>query len=979
MRAGFALTVLLLLPLLPASAAPVSVGTCDEVTPCLALPLYLQAGGSGFAGLSALPGDAMQSDASTRYTSSGGATVLTATGPVLETPLTLARAMELRLPDFTARSDVWGNVTVQATTTTGSNITLARVVLTPASHEKPSEKVAREANNAGAVATTLVPSVPSILGPIAEQVSEDAVPRGLASEGLAAANDEACARQPPACDQANGRWGFATIRFCADKSSANLPQRVASTAGWTAQDQLNESGAPVTFCGRGLYEQAQPHATAVDDATPQAGLCDTPVCHLVSLPPLPVLTPQTPPPTSDPQAPRMLRFNATPPEWLAQDASSFTLPTGVRLTLRLDFVARENLERTDGSSPVVFHYGRADVPSALVVSTSTPGAFAMLVKDAESIGPGPHTGSFSNLTDVDVYRVTPPAGARVRITTFGAPIITELLDTHGVRRGESHAALNASEPWTLRVSRSGAAPHTSEHGFVVSYLMPKGAEADETELTDGTLVGSVGPGDGVDEQQIFLWKAQRVDLRLRTVEGDCALRLTHSPTLRVVASDVEDGYHAILESSVSGNSTVSVVRDFGACSYSLDVQRIAGGDLSPVPILTAVPGAPRPRSLGDTYEGGVDYLTNEAGPGSQVVHATPIGAQIVHMAPGGAPWLGRAAGGAVVAMGKEPDGANVVVANRSGTHERLFEPRGAFALGPGEDITMWEDFQIVRLHPNRTKTVVTNTSDHPERLFFDPAGNLYVVGFFGAFVVEPSGARVAIPANLQGLRAFDGEGNGYVVRYDTLLQKIDLATGAIETVAQTNGARILDARVADGRVYAMVESFGAAALVWAPTATVGWGGYRPALEMAALPDVVATRVEDRVVGLAIDPDTRGPREVHEVTVFLENRGEGPMPAFLVDLRVLCGVGCPQASMNRVQAHAGLAADAEGTVTFRIEFERDVGDVRYGAIANPSVAPGSRPMESSFEWMPTWGSGFVIVGGNQRFCEEQTDLGNCASL
>lgn len=991
--------VLLATPVFPPATA--ASDGCEE-SACWTIPLYVQAWGES---LSSLSGDSMPSDTSTRGMGEWQARTVALPVDLVVPKKEAFRVVTVAAP---ARDEsVNATIEVSAVDLLGHAVVLARSEFLPAPSPDPSD--ATDVANA---------TVNRTLGPIVDGVAPtlDAITETLGvfgaeqpTSGAINATYEFLCSSPTSdqCRSARGDIGVGQRRPCTRRSALN--QDMLGFLGWYAvQTYENGTLAPILPVGglpippttplptpiagqricRELDGEMGSHAANLDEAAPDA-------------PPLWEFVPDPHglvPPEPEPEAPldsswRDVTLNLSEAHPFQEEAGSVRIPSGYRLDVRV--IARQRVHDARVPAPGVprspmelglpMEYGRHDALTRLELRTSTPGMYATFASGREAIGPGRHTGTFSNLTDVDDFRIDVPAG--VGIVVAGPGVLATLTSPDGEAVGGVAPARPTATSWSLRIERTQmpieglSLPATGE--YAVDVALVEGGPAPPRPLPPGNVSDSLGPGNDADQFAFHAWKGQQFTLRAAP-SADLGLALS-VPGALVEVNASGDAFTG--RAPATATFVATVARAWGLGNYQLAFEPDPAGNLTMIPLLEPQRFLPRlesPAAL-HGFSDGVDYKAWNFSTGGSVRHLTPWGES--ELGPSG--WGGDLARTSAGELVHEPDrGPNVVVETSEGPIPAI-PSVASFAFGPDQRLYAikrgYPTPSIIRFAPNRTLDEYEfSQSIEPWRLLVSPNGTLFVTGGDYAATTthrlaleEPTSetdrtgvARVySVPMGMQGALTFDEQGRSYRMHLDTLVERFDERSGERRVVANAGTLHVKDLAFGGSQLFAILAAMGdsgSMSIGWTGVGTPGISEHHPDFPLIPPPDVAPSGFEDIIVPLG---DESPWRESHILRFNVTNSGNGP----LARSRFNYVPGC-----NFLECSAGfievppIAPGETRTIEARWNTTTHFGDIEVFVQADAYDGNSWHVAESNEENNFATYRTFARIAGNHATCDRATD-------
>lgn len=941
---------LFLLPLAPVAAAS---GECGGA-PCGDLTLFPHPDGS----LTSLVGDDVVAIPPT-------SPFVSKTAPLAST-MSLAKQSTFRLhitSEHPESSPIMGHVTVFAEDLQGARHMLARRDFTP--------------TNASAPTGSLRPALESVDGPINGTLAN--FDGGHASMVLDLAHARFCS--PPnafggiPCSSTSGDPGSGQLRPCAPAQPFGLVPQAVWLAGQTADAALQEQTGE-RICGRSAWNTTAPYAEQADD-------------DLDVIPAYPGTASLAGNDSSLPASGSWstIELNATPPAWLAQDATSFALPSG--LALGFEIAIRSYTPTPSGTFPgpyVIIQYGHAGAPTRLETRTAAPLPFGALAGATQTIGDGAHAGFLATPFEIDDYGFEAPAGKRIEIRTQAVGIAANytLLSPHGeARSGTRIDAPGQDGRWTLRVARgyptSGATLLSPEYEFNLRLLDTPASEPDDGRtITEGGYQGTLGGGDDGDSYAFDVWKRQRFTLTLtHPPSADFDIDLGSTGVWEVQRTDLPDGERLSARAKSTGPIDLRVTRAWGEGAYAITLDLDEDGDLSNVPLLAT-------RYLADPSNG-TTILSDLGADAARVIFSIREGESeaIVALDADGALTQLRSGRGSTAPPALTADGALLYRDSSSGrtavsiddgaTVDPLIREPGVFGFGAHALYATaggsGSSSEIIALNEHRASSSLPLPAGADWReLLAAPDGAIYLLAMGTgraageAYRADFAAGNVTRTPAYDGAAAFDDAGHGYRIVNSTLVERFDPTTGAARVVARSE-YRIEDVAAVGLHLYAILSGGALGERIVAvaplPVNVEGFGGFRPAFDPPAAPDLLVTGVEDIPLGPQVTPSLTVV-DAHEIRLTVTNQGGSAAGPILVSLS---DVGPLGGTVQDVTV-GPLTAGASAVATFHWTFDRSIGDQTLIY----KVDVGSRDVVESNE---TNNLGEFLsaahVGGNRALC------------
>lgn len=937
-----AVAALFLVPLVPVGSAS---GACGG-DPCAELALFPHPDGI----LTTLVGD----DAA-----SAQAGLVASTRP-LPFALTIAKGASFRIhvsSPTPTNTPVVGSVTVFAQEIGGARHVLAQRTYAP--------------TNATLPAGPHTPIVRAIEATIHDTLAS--VEPGAASFLVDEAHDRACATPttPGAlvCGATSGAPALGSYRPCDPADPGQTVPRAVWTVGQTVDRELRDRTGQGA-CGHHAWNETAPFTATADDvqrAFVQA--IQAPLGEIGN-------TLGSATNGSGPGGENWgdIALNATPPSWLPQDATSFTLPPGLALGFE---VALSTTTRTPfgvpSGAPVIVAYGSANSPTRLIANVATPLPFGALTGPTPTIGEGRHEGFLADPFQIDDYGFEAPDGSVIEIRANG--MLTRTNFTLLSPEGDMSAGGRIDAPaepgrWTLRVSRSDRGEsgpiNRLEYSFDLQFRQAPAPEADDgRNVTEGSYAGDLGVGDDVDTYTFHAWQRQHFTLTLaHATTADLDLDVA-SGAWDIQRTDTPDGATYAARAQATGTLEVRVTRAWGESAYSLALDLAEEDDLSTVPVFA------------DIWQDTQGQLRSEiSGRDGRVVFGISDGEEttILSMSHAGdnetlrteltTGDIGRVAfTQAALAYRDVSTGESALVLDDGAMVDPLIAEPIQFAFGPDAAYAIVREGntdRLVRFNEDRTATALTLPIEPTDDLLLTPDARILILSKGKAYTVDLPAEQITRSPAYDGIEAFDEAGRGFRVLNRTLIERFDPSTGSGTIVARTD--RIIAELVATGPyLYAMLADGGEDWLAYAqlPSGAPGFAGFEPAFHPPTAPDLLVTRVDDISLGPAITSSLTL-ADAHEIRLTIANRGGSASAAFRV---ALDSSGLPGGDERSVVV-GPLDAGATTTVVIPWNFTRSVGDstIRY------SLDADRRVVESS-EWNNAGSiESEAFVGGDRAACE-----------
>lgn len=959
LRAAF-WALVLLAPLAPLPTA--SAGHECAPAPCTVVPLFVQAESvGGVRGMSALSGDAMVSDTSTHQPRS-----FVARTPVLTFDLALLKEQAFGIGLVSTSNAQWveGYVEVSAVALDGRSYPLARRDFFVAN------------DTPVLIPSALRPVADPVLGRVNEtgQQLSDAFRGATPAASVVGSTYHALCSFPDSvqCRQLRGQLGMAgQLDVCARSS----PGTIIGATLWTAVNavdaaQSNATGRPL--CRHSTFDDLNATAAEVDSSfgpTLEAATLTTWEAAGVLLSNLNASAPPA-------HEWRNFTLDATGAPELPQDGQTLVIPSGFRLELE---VALDAVEPTAFGrrivTPIVFELGRADAPTHLAVRTSTPQAFSKLAYGAEPIGPGVHTGFFSDPADKDDYSFDVPAGANVSVVAADGAISFALYDPDGRAMATSDAVGPAGR-WTLRVS--GGSLQVEEYAFLLAVTLPPTTVDEGGWVVEGSYQGSLGVGDDVDTWVFHAWLAQRMTVVLYEDAGDGFTLVDDMAATGNALWDVQRSSSPTVQSisgraDATGNFAFSVQRAYGDGAYTIAIDLDESGNLTYLPMVSQLWSAGHTgsspfdvRLAANSY--GVEFGHGESVRrvdvwGNNATLAAGSSASVARRADGSLVHHSRASGETAITI-DEPAGPNPVARGNS-----------AFAFGP-DSLYVASQGGARRVFADRSEIAYVGPSGVPSDFVASPGGEMFALYSEGnevgkTYRLVDHNLSLAAEPMLDGIDAFDGYGRAYRVLNKTLVERIEPWSGQRALVARADQP-IRDLATSNGYLFAALEGYGGPGGPWsnggvsvAWLGVPGFEGFRPAFAATPAPDLEPVGFEDVVTSVSVQPygALLVPGEDHVLRVRVRNHGPGDARAFNVSISLDSG---PLGGFGATKRVSGLAAGEETTVEFAWHSAFHAGDQLFNVRVDPAPVPldlVETNETNNFEQYTT----FAWVGGQQRTC------------
>lgn len=892
--------VLMLFAGLPATAGTPDEGGANPVA------LYLQPWGTAGVrstspgavapvGLDVFPGNATRGDPSTI-----GSRVVRSTAPLpYDVVLDAHDAFRVVLPGGVAYEPVDAWYSVSLVSATG-----ARIVLGQAS-----------VSGSEAGLMTSDPSTPAVPESLRSAV-EDSLGSGPAGAGVSFVHAECARTGYPHCRQLYGDYGYGGLGYCRQPFATLTGPADGAVHALTSRRVCQSASDDVNATARALDEGVAGHA---------------------------------PPPAEEPSAAndwRDVTFDAAPPASLVVGGGKFLVPAGTRLELLVELGAEDRL-----LAPGLFEFGHSDARARVVLRAHSAGAFAAFTA-AELVGAGPHSGRFSGPPEAHAYAIDVDAGTTLQVSdATGARFA--LFTSDGAPVPTLTAFATSAERFILRIESANAVP-TQRYSFVLALSAPEG---DGGIVAEGTHAGSLGPGDGQDTFVIDAWEEQHIRLRVDFPAGSSfRIQPAGGSTLW---SEAGMSYHEILlQHGWTGAHKFDIIREWGAASYTLTVDLDEGGDLSLFPRLEPLVAVDAVSDL-VPVDGAVEFLTVNGSvgrfDGSAVVSLgslpEAIGQHFARLS-GDARIYTRAVDGRPVTLQEGSDLRPIA----TGFHRTIMGADGALYGIQGDSQ------RLRRVDAELHVSDVGPASDFPT-LLAAPNGVIYGVGGGStrgtvSVLHVPPGA-VALPAEaLTGLTAFDTNGNAYLVRNASFVDRLDAVTLARTLVAWGSGIR--DVALAGNTFYARLHVEGPlGGLAAMPVDVMGFEGFRLPFDPAPTPDLQALAVVDERI--ATTASLLGPAvyETHRVVVTIRNGGAGDSPT--TTLRI--SRESPAAYASFEFAVPPIPAGETTNVEFEWIADDEVGDYGWWARVDARDLLAERDEDDNV----ASGKGTAFAGGGRTAC------------
>lgn len=655
-----------------------------------------------------------------------------------------------------------------------------------------------------------------------------------------------------------------------------------------------------------------------------------------------------------------MTINAAPPANLAQDASTFVVPAGWKLSLQIKVEAKSSI-----GAPLVsmtfakWSLGRADAPSGLTLRVAQPTPFSAFAAGAEVIGAGEHSGFLARPAEADDYLFYVAAGeavvlqgnARLQVySPSGIPLATTFRATE-------------SGYHVLRVMSSTST--VGEYRFNVAYQREFSTASDGTRIEDGNVSGHLGAYDTADRYVFDIDTGQKYRLQLFHGPG---VKFTLDRSGATYGESPREQVDSAFVGPWAWEIPVEVRRISGDGPYTLTLWRDPDGRHDDAPLMVPAWSSPllrRAGSLGPAPGDGIRVLT-EAG----LYRVTTQGGELERSEIQGTGSTTYDSDGRILYA----DHRRVHVTDATDTSAVARTLSGEFEVGPDGSVYSYNYNRTVSNSTYSREQLMVTSPDYREqflpvtpmwRLAFAPDGQLYGIKkaeYAGDTVYRinrTDGALTSVYKDvwrLNGL-AFDEAGRGYVSTDDGRIVRFGTASTGSKVVAVSD-SRLDDLAFSGTGLYAIsIKGNGpfTVSIVSADLDTAGFEGFRnprPYLPPADL--VVANVTEERLPAKVIDgmdpiadPEARQDRVLH---VTVKNQGTTPV---MTDFMLAVAQTCPSGQVcsyqfsyfNYTRITGGLGAGESRVISLPWSTQGHVGTITFRAIVDEYTTLRDEVIES----------------------------------